>query len=123
MLPLLMKDGLLVPYISTTLLYIIISRSTTPVFVLPSEEYRLQRRLQKFTFYWSMFGVIALTALSVFATPPPKLPDLLPVLVSVYSCSHFLLFLVYFHVRQFQCKDSETMDTSHTPYTQLKKKQ
>ncbi|XP_069126311.1 dolichyl pyrophosphate Man9GlcNAc2 alpha-1,3-glucosyltransferase-like [Argopecten irradians] len=123
MLPLLMKDGLLIPYISTTMLYTIISRSTTPVFAIPSDEYKLQRRLQKFTFYWSMFGVISLTALSVFATPPSNLPDLFPVLVSIYSCSHFLLFLIYFHVRQFQCKDYETTNTQQSPYTQLKKKQ
>ncbi|XP_060078791.1 dolichyl pyrophosphate Man9GlcNAc2 alpha-1,3-glucosyltransferase-like [Ylistrum balloti] len=123
MLPLLIKDGLLTAYIAITLLYILISRGITPVFVLPSNEYRLQRRLQKFTFYWSMFGVIALTTLSVFTTPPPKLPDLFPVLVSMYSCAHFLLFLIYFHMRQFQCQDTETTNTSHTTYTQLKKKQ
>lgn len=84
-------------------------------------------------FYFSLFGVISLTALSVFAEPPPKLPDLFAVLVSVYSCAHFILFLIYFHIRQFTHLDTVTMEktkqsvtmekTKQSPYTQLKKKQ
>lgn len=133
MLPLLIRDGLLIPYIATTILYTIISLSTTALFASPSDEHKLQRRLQKITFYFSLFGVISLTALSVFAEPPPKLPDLFAVLVSVYSCAHFILFLIYFHIRQFTHLDTVTMEktkqsvtmekTKQSPYTQLKKKQ
>lgn len=48
----------------------------------------------------SVLGMVALTVGSLAVKPPVHLPDLFPVLVSVYSCLHFLLFLVYFHYRQ-----------------------
>ena len=45
--------------------------------------------------------MVVLTTTSLTVKPPVNLPDLFPVLVSVYSCLHFLLFLIYFHYRQF----------------------
>lgn len=54
-------------------------------------------------FTLSMIGVIILSACSLLVTPPIRLPDLFPVLISIYSCAHFLVFLVYFHVKQFMC--------------------
>jgi alpha-1,3-glucosyltransferase len=49
-----------------------------------------------------MFGAVGLTLASLTLTPPIRYPDLFPVLVSVYSCAHFVLFLIVFHVIQFQ---------------------
>ena len=38
---------------------------------------------------------------SLVVRPPPRRPDLFSVLVSVYSCAHFLCFLLYFHWTQY----------------------
>lgn len=50
----------------------------------------------------SMMGAVLLTVASLILTPPPRYPDLFPVLVSIYSCAHFVLFLAAFHYFQFQ---------------------
>ena len=42
-----------------------------------------------------------LTFTSVLFPPPTHLPDLFPLMISVYSCAHFLLFMAYFHHAQF----------------------
>ena len=53
----------------------------------------------------SLFGAVGLTVATVTMKPPTHLPDLFPVLVSAYSCGHFILFLIYFHIKQFTCVD------------------
>lgn len=45
--------------------------------------------------------MVVLTLCSLFVRPPQHLPDLHSVLVSVYSCAHFVVFLVVFHWLQF----------------------
>ena len=54
-----------------------------------------------FQFATSMLGAVALTACSLTVAPPAGLPDLFAVLVSTYSCGHFVLFLLYFHWLQY----------------------
>ncbi|KAJ8306127.1 hypothetical protein KUTeg_016672 [Tegillarca granosa] len=106
MLPLLIKDGLLIPTIATTVLFTILSFSTLPVFNDQNKKYKGSQKLiwcQKFVFFLSIIGAVLLMVAMVTLKPPARLPDLYPVLISAYSCAHFLLFLVYFHIQQFQC--------------------
>ena len=49
----------------------------------------------------SIFGAILLSTACVTIKPLAKYPDLFTVLVSVYSCGHFVLFLIWFHYLQF----------------------
>lgn len=50
---------------------------------------------------FSVVGSITLFVFSVIWEPPIKYPDLYPLLISLYSCVHFLGFFVYFNVKQF----------------------
>ncbi|XP_017883344.1 dolichyl pyrophosphate Man9GlcNAc2 alpha-1,3-glucosyltransferase isoform X1 [Ceratina calcarata] len=55
-------------------------------------------------FYCSILGVVILSLISGFLKPPAKYPDLFPLLISVYSCGHFIVFYLYFNYKQFVCK-------------------
>lgn len=72
-------------------------------------------------FYLSMSGCAGLAVASVTVRPPTYLPDLFPVLVSVYSCAHFLAFLLFFHYMQFAWNEpcdkpleKEAISTAHS---------
>lgn len=51
-------------------------------------------------FYVSISGALLLSVVSQFVKPPEKYPDLFPLLVSIYSCGHFLIFFIYFNYVQ-----------------------
>jgi len=51
-------------------------------------------------FYGSISGVLLLSIINQFVKPPERYPDLFPLLVSIYSCGHFLIFFVYFNYIQ-----------------------
>ncbi|OCT82604.1 hypothetical protein XELAEV_18025133mg [Xenopus laevis] len=125
MLPLLLKDGLLMAYIITTLLFLLASKSLLPAPENMSEEslnlkpfcisvrrylpwFRLPGYLIKLSFYTSLMGMASLTLASAILVPPPRFPDLFPVLVSSYSCVHFLMFLFYFNVIYFWDSSNES---------------
>jgi alpha-1,3-glucosyltransferase len=59
-------------------------------------------------FLLSSTGMASLILISLSLPPPARLPDLYPVLVSLYSCAHFLAFLVFFHWAQLT--DGEGLD-------------
>lgn len=48
----------------------------------------------------SLLGMALLGAGALLLAPPPRYPDLFPLLVALYSCAHFLLFLAYFTRQQ-----------------------
>lgn len=52
-------------------------------------------------FYISVAVMVAESVASVALVPPPRLPDLFPVLVSATAYLHFLGTFVYFNVVQF----------------------
>ena len=54
-----------------------------------------------FQFFFSLAGCLLLNVASLIIIPPPGKPDLFPVLISIYSCFHFVLFLFYLHYVQF----------------------
>lgn len=51
-------------------------------------------------FYGSISGALFLSIVSQFVKPPERYPDLFPLLVSIYSCGHFLIFFIYFNYVQ-----------------------
>ncbi|NXW33108.1 ALG6 glucosyltransferase, partial [Phaetusa simplex] len=115
MLPLLLKDGLLLPYAVTTLAFLSVCAASFAIFEKTSaEDLQLKPFSLSLKGYVSWFksfpkivrslfllsvtlmGVLSLASAAV--PPPQRLPDLFPLSVSVISCLHFLLFLVYFNV-------------------------
>uniref|UniRef100_A0A671SKZ3 Alpha-1,3-glucosyltransferase n=1 Tax=Sinocyclocheilus anshuiensis TaxID=1608454 RepID=A0A671SKZ3_9TELE len=116
MLPLLVKDGLLLPYVVTSLAFLFLSlyllsaleRSTEEELRLGLDRKLTQHwlpklnlsRIIKWKFWFSLVAMAALSFMSVWLEPPAKLPDLFPVLVSVLSFLHFLGFVTYFNLVQ-----------------------
>ncbi|NXN55455.1 ALG6 glucosyltransferase, partial [Rynchops niger] len=115
MLPLLLKDGLLLPYAVTMLAFLSVCAASFSIFEKTSaEDLQLKPFSLSLKGYVSWFksfpkivrslfllsvtlmGVLSLASAAV--SPPQRLPDLFPLSVSVISCLHFLLFLVYFNV-------------------------
>ncbi|NXN94468.1 ALG6 glucosyltransferase, partial [Rhinopomastus cyanomelas] len=114
-LPLLLKDGLLLPYAVTMLAFLSICMASFSILEKTSvEDLQLKPFSLSLKGYVSWFksfpkiarslfllsvalmGVLSLTTAAVH--PPQRFPDLFPVSVSVISCLHFLMFLVYFNV-------------------------
>ncbi|XP_076231829.1 dolichyl pyrophosphate Man9GlcNAc2 alpha-1,3-glucosyltransferase-like [Calliopsis andreniformis] len=52
-------------------------------------------------FYSSILGVLILSIVCNFLNPPIRYPDLFALLISVYSCGHFIIFYLYFNYKQF----------------------
>ena len=115
MLPLILKDGLLIPYISLTIFYCFSVYASVDVrskTLSPLQGNRVRESTEKSTethflkkcvtllFYASLLGCVLLTVGSVVLKPPARYPDLFPLLISVYSCVHFMAFFIYFSYRQ-----------------------
>ncbi|CAM4625259.1 unnamed protein product [Leuciscus chuanchicus] len=114
MLPLLLKDGLLLPYAVTSSAFLFLSlyllsalEKTTDEELRLSLSHKLTQHclpklslIIKWKFWFSLVAMAALSFTSVWLEPPAKLPDLFPVLVSVLSFLQFLGFIIYFNVVQ-----------------------
>ncbi|KAM9384074.1 dolichyl pyrophosphate Man9GlcNAc2 alpha-1,3-glucosyltransferase [Pholidichthys leucotaenia] len=116
MLPLFLKDGLLAPYVVTSVAFHYISLYLLSALDHCSEdELRLgaYRKLffclpkmdlafiVRWKFYTSIAAMACLSVVSVVLVPPPHLPDLFPVLVSSIAFLHFLGTFIYFNIVQF----------------------
>ncbi|XP_056133277.1 dolichyl pyrophosphate Man9GlcNAc2 alpha-1,3-glucosyltransferase [Lampris incognitus] len=116
MLPLFLKDGLLAPYVGTSLAFLLLSIYLLSALEHCSEEelrlgayhrlYPCLPRLDlacivKWKFYISVAVMVGLTVTSVVAAPPARFPDLFPVLVSGFAFLQFLGTLIYFNIVQF----------------------
>lgn len=115
MLPLLQKDGLVMAYVITTLIFLLVSAAALSFHKKTSEDslkikpfcasmrryiswFRLHETPVILLFYSSVLVMAALTAASCALAPPPGLPDFFPVLISTVSCVHFLIFFIYFKI-------------------------
>jgi alpha-1,3-glucosyltransferase len=49
----------------------------------------------------SLLGAVLLAIASQTLTPPAKLPDLFTLLITTYSCLHFIAFALTFHYLQY----------------------
>ena len=105
MLPLLDKDGLFIPFVSLTILtwYLYgVAKSFCAIKRLSTFLDSLAQQVIIYrTFVLSMVAVGLLTLVFKFVAPPVRYPDLFSVLISSFSCLHFILFTVFFHMRQF----------------------
>ncbi|XP_042807933.1 dolichyl pyrophosphate Man9GlcNAc2 alpha-1,3-glucosyltransferase isoform X4 [Neofelis nebulosa] len=115
MLPLLLKDELLMPLVVTTIAFFIACATSFSIFEKTSEEelqlksfslsvrkylpcFTFLSRIIQYLFLISVITMVLLTLITVTLDPPQKLPDLFSVLVCFVSCLHFLFFLVYFNI-------------------------
>ncbi|XP_032971539.1 dolichyl pyrophosphate Man9GlcNAc2 alpha-1,3-glucosyltransferase isoform X2 [Rhinolophus ferrumequinum] len=115
MLPLLLKDELLMPSVVTMVAFFIACATSFSIFEKTSEEelqlksfsISVRKYLPYFTFLpriiqhlflISIIMMVLLTLMTVTLDPPQKLPDLFSVLVCFVSCLNFLFFLVYFNI-------------------------
>nr|XP_056701305.1 dolichyl pyrophosphate Man9GlcNAc2 alpha-1,3-glucosyltransferase [Euleptes europaea] len=131
MLPLLLKDGLLLSYIVTTLAFLTACTTSFSMFEKTSEDdlqlktfsssvrkyipwFRTFPNVIKSSFLVSITLMGILTLMSATLDPPQRLPDLFPVAVSAVSCLHFLFFLLYFNVIAiWELRDSRNQKKSH----------
>jgi len=120
MVPLLLKDGLLIPAACLTTFFIILNsnldllvtsqvrpmdRISSP---LPVEPDTLALQILGFMRIVSYIGAVLLTILHLSVQPPARFPYLWPTLICVYSCLHFLVFVLVFHIEQFYPKQQTT---------------
>ncbi|CAE1292191.1 ALG6 [Acanthosepion pharaonis] len=104
MFPLFVKDDLVLHYFSTLLLFYVVVGITfnlTPN--QPSKNQFLPwiYPLLPYMLVLSLAGCLLLNVASLVVIPPPDKPDLFSVLIAIYSCIHFVLFLTYFNYVQF----------------------
>ncbi|XP_043237532.1 probable dolichyl pyrophosphate Man9GlcNAc2 alpha-1,3-glucosyltransferase isoform X3 [Amphibalanus amphitrite] len=124
MLPLLLKDDLLLATVATTVFFTVAVNMATGVLdagrraAAPKQRSRLTTtsggppadpcsRWAVPALYLSLTGYAVLALTSVTVSPPERYPDLWPVLVSLYSFAHFAGFFLYYHLIQFQFFDEK----------------
>lgn len=133
MFPLLVVDNLVLAFVATNVLYLLLIRitmnlATKPTYadslwdicLLSRVSYSLVGRI---AFYLSsIFGITILCLCLLFAPPPSNLPHIYPLLIAIYSCCHFVLFIIYFNYRQFTANDvkPENIYYAHTEITERK---
>ncbi|OQV11391.1 Dolichyl pyrophosphate Man9GlcNAc2 alpha-1,3-glucosyltransferase [Hypsibius exemplaris] len=110
MFPLLLKDGLAIPTFALVAFFLTLSyafldwkeaASPEDNHLERDESDEIQQEFVAALMIISVTGFVILSAACQFAPIYPRWPDLWTLLLSVYSCGHFILFLVYFHIRQF----------------------
>lgn len=111
MMPLLALDQLVFPTIVLTFIYLSLVRitiqwvsdenTTSPHWDILSLSSISDNKLLIGLFYLStFFGCSSLLAGQALVRPPVSLPFLFPLLISAFSCVHFVLFFIYFNYRQ-----------------------
>ncbi|RDD37931.1 putative dolichyl pyrophosphate Man9GlcNAc2 alpha-1,3-glucosyltransferase [Trichoplax sp. H2] len=98
MVPLLIKDGLLLPYISIMMLYLYLLYITF-------RSYYQVGTIQKYMYGISIMVMSCLHGYAAIAIPPRRYPDLVAVLISAISCCFFTLFFLYCNYLQFIASD------------------
>ncbi|GAB1599978.1 dolichyl pyrophosphate Man9GlcNAc2 alpha-1,3-glucosyltransferase-like [Argonauta hians] len=116
MFPLFVKDDLVLQYFSCQALFAILAlilTEETSDQIPKKKRNSLSSWLLRFLMFLSISGGLALSIGSLVVQPPPQKPDLFQVLISIYSCCHFLLFLVCLLYMQF------TLEGSHPVHVKL----
>lgn len=116
MFPLLVKDGLLGSFIGLSILYFVM----TTILIDYTKEQKHQRKnflrilwninrktdgkllenVMILSFVLSTMLEVLLVIGFLFVPPPANLPFLHPLLISAFSCCHFVVFFMYFNVKQ-----------------------
>uniref|UniRef100_A0A6P4FEG2 Alpha-1,3-glucosyltransferase n=1 Tax=Drosophila rhopaloa TaxID=1041015 RepID=A0A6P4FEG2_DRORH len=100
MLPLLTKDELLVPALVSTVTFHLICKCFNSNAKLDKEN------PLKYLSNISSILMICIVGAVLTIPAPSRYPDLWPLIVSVLSCGHFLLFFLWGNYQQFTCKFS-----------------
>jgi alpha-1,3-glucosyltransferase len=98
--PLLVKDGLFIPYMALTTLLLVTYFNVYGDLGL-SQNTTFKNKAKNLLFMGSMMGCLFLGLSSLIISPPSRYPDIHPVLNSVFSCLHFMAFLAHFYRLQF----------------------
>ncbi|KAI1306506.1 Dolichyl pyrophosphate Man9GlcNAc2 alpha-1,3-glucosyltransferase [Halotydeus destructor] len=101
MQPLMEKDGLVLPYVALSGLFLLMFFSVYGDPGLTQVKNNFNRKLQALLFISSLLGYMGLFLASQVIKSPKRYPDLYAIAFAVYSCGHFVLFLAYFYWRQF----------------------
>ena len=112
MLPLLVKDGLLIPTIALSLLYLTVNNNLSNLSTMtqekilspipiPASANTITNTVMRFLMILSLAGCIVITILSQTLPPPDRYPFLWSLLICVYSAAHFLAALAALHILQF----------------------
>ncbi|KAL7288105.1 probable dolichyl pyrophosphate Man9GlcNAc2 alpha-1,3-glucosyltransferase [Trichogramma pretiosum] len=125
MLPLLIKDGLYTAYFATLIFFIVsvycmwFESKISDLIKTKTEKQEEKSTLKKvkvkknpitlsnndiyinILYGISILGVLILSLCAKFLKAPKKYPDLYSLLISIYSCGHFVVFLIYFNYKQF----------------------
>lgn len=120
MLPLLVRDNLLLAFIGLNAFYLLLIKSLTetPTQLKEKiEEFKVDilklSRIQPihakssffdksklWMFYLSLCGQVVLLILLIFVPPPVQLPHIFPLLISAFCCVHFTFFFLCFSYKQ-----------------------
>lgn len=112
MFPLLVKDGQITSFIGLSCCFIGITKIIIDNMNKEANFLRILWRINKstdakmienfaiFSFILSTFTQVVLIIGFLLIQPPVKLPFLHPLLISAFSCMHFLGFFIYFNVKQ-----------------------
>ncbi|RWS16150.1 dolichyl pyrophosphate Man9GlcNAc2 alpha-1:3-glucosyltransferase-like isoform X2, partial [Dinothrombium tinctorium] len=133
--PLLIKDTLMLPYYTITILFIIafiiagkgfgLSRNFTPREKLRTVIVSIHDNDQSsnfcLQFISSMMGCLFLSLSTNILSPPAKYPDLFAVLNAIFCCIHFLGFCIYYHYLQFSVTSFKALNGKNG-LSKLKKK-
>lgn len=118
MFPLLEKDGLLIGYLALQIIYflgvkLLTALSSDGKILIKVDIFNVSQiidlnnkkstnsNLKRVLFYLSIYFAFILILCQLFVEPPNNLPYLFPLLISAYSCGHFIAFFVYFTLQQF----------------------
>ncbi|BET02607.1 asparagine-linked glycosylation 6, alpha-1,3-glucosyltransferase homolog (S. cerevisiae) [Nesidiocoris tenuis] len=108
MLPLFIKDGLVIPFVALTVFFALsmsVIAETKNVDILERKRFHSSLTV---AFKLSMNLIVFLTGASLLLEPPAKYPDLFPLVISAVSAGHFGYFLLYFYWSQFKsCRTKE----------------
>lgn len=120
MLPLLVRDGLLLAFIALNAFYLLLIKLLTEVPTHRKEKIveskidvlklaRIQPihsnssffdNLKLWLFYLSLCGQIVLSICLIWVAPPAQLPHIFPLLISAFCCVHFTFFFLCFSYKQ-----------------------
>ena len=123
MYPLLLRDGLTIPYMATIVLYIIVANicynwstdslvgitvtaATSKRRKLPGGQSLLWLHVKKCVVTLSGLGMVVLHVGYAFMIPPSNLPDLFPALFALYSSCNLVFLYTYFVMWQYSLVDS-----------------
>uniref|UniRef100_A0A182WG93 dolichyl-P-Glc:Man9GlcNAc2-PP-dolichol alpha-1,3-glucosyltransferase n=1 Tax=Anopheles minimus TaxID=112268 RepID=A0A182WG93_9DIPT len=128
MMPLLHKDGLTGAFVGLTIINLMLIRAANEQTQGSQKSFdvlHLRGFLPKETanksagsalvalFYLSLLGQMVLLVAFLYLSPPTHLPFLYPLLISAYSCGHFVVFYLYFNYRQLVGTDDKDKPPSN----------